>query len=484
MAAIYIFRDDFSVGENENFIHMVKNYDKILPLIVWDTEWLEVSGTRACVFRDAIQDFYGKFTYHGVALHVIFGKISDVLITILPKIHKQYDKISIHLSENFTVEFRNKLRTAFAKLSELYNYVNVQFGKTRIFSDKITKFTVEKPRKNDEFEIFEMLRLKKIDEKFNEKLEQIFKTSYIKTKKQFEKLAEYCPHQRTFGRILRDKLESFDVFERFESDNVSENSVDSDDSRRSYVEGTCFYVQPMRLASFLNTGMITVGAILFKLKCDDKLHREALEKLREQLTRHEYNIALYNYLAGQTTFIPIQKDAYTRYEITAKTLEDKETARFVDLWKNGKTGFPIVDAGIREMQRTGSMHTAVKSVVASFFVFDIGAHWRYADEFFAQHLGDYDKKQSVVNWFDILHVLFEPAHAAMIKNPQKQAEKIDPNEEYIRENIVFFRKKRYGTALRWTKLHVNYDKNALIGYCRPMFNHQKRVKQYIEINEI
>jgi len=172
--AIYIFRDDFNISENENFVHVVKNYDKILPLVVWDTEWLEVSGARACVFRDTIQDFYGKFMYHGVALHVIYGKISDVLVTILPKIHKQYGKISIHLSENFTVEFRNKLRIAFAKLIEVYNYVDIQFGKMRIFDGKIAKFTVEKPQKNDEFEIFEMLRSKKFDEKFDEKIEQIF----------------------------------------------------------------------------------------------------------------------------------------------------------------------------------------------------------------------------------------------------------------------------------------------------------------------
>jgi len=76
----------------------------------------------------------------------------------------------------------------------------------------------------------------------------------------------------------------------------------------------------------------------------------------------------------------------------------KEKQTWLTQWKKGETGVDLVDAGMKQMLRTGWMHNRLRLVVSSWLTKDKGIHWKHGERFFAQHLVDYDPAQNMMNW--------------------------------------------------------------------------------------
>lgn len=104
-------------------------------------------------------------------------------------------------------------------------------------------------------------------------------------------------------------------------------------------------------------------------------------------------------------------------------------------WKEGRTGFPIVDAGMRELLATGYMHNRVRMIVASFLVKDLHIDWREGERFFAQHLVDYDPCINNGNWQWAASTGCDAQPYFRIFNPWLQQERFDPDCEYIKKWI-------------------------------------------------
>lgn len=100
-------------------------------------------------------------------------------------------------------------------------------------------------------------------------------------------------------------------------------------------------------------------------------------------------------------------------------------------WKEGKTGYPLVDAGMRELNSTGYMHNRVRMVVASFLTKHLLIDWRWGEAYFAEKLLDYDQASNVGGWQWAAGCGTDAAPYFRIFNPQAQAEKFDPEMKYI-----------------------------------------------------
>ncbi len=100
-------------------------------------------------------------------------------------------------------------------------------------------------------------------------------------------------------------------------------------------------------------------------------------------------------------------------------------------WKNGETGYPIVDAGIRELNTTGYMHNRVRMVVASFLCKHLLIDWRWGEAYFAEKLLDYDMAANVGNWQWAAGSGVDAAPYFRIFNPTTQISKFDKDLEYI-----------------------------------------------------
>jgi deoxyribodipyrimidine photo-lyase len=99
-------------------------------------------------------------------------------------------------------------------------------------------------------------------------------------------------------------------------------------------------------------------------------------------------------------------------------------------WSAGRTGQPIVDAGIKQLLATGYMHNRVRLVVASYLVKDLKVYWRWGEAFFAQHLVDYDLAQNFGNWCWVSSVLPFSQPPFRRFDPERTAEAIDPDGAY------------------------------------------------------
>ncbi len=109
-----------------------------------------------------------------------------------------------------------------------------------------------------------------------------------------------------------------------------------------------------------------------------------------------------------------------------------ENAKDLSSWQRGLTGYPIVDAGMRELWSTGWMHNRVRMIVASFLIKDLLLHWRAGEKWFWDTLVDADLASNAANWQWVAGCGADAAPYFRVFNPSLQGAKFDPNGDYVR----------------------------------------------------
>ncbi len=135
-------------------------------------------------------------------------------------------------------------------------------------------------------------------------------------------------------------------------------------------------------------------------------------------------------------------------------------------WCSGKTGFPIVDAGMRELNQTGFMHNRVRLITASFLIKDLHIDWRWGEQYFAQHLIDYDPAVNNGNWQWVASTGTDAQPYFRIFNPWLQQKKFDPDCRYIKKWIPELSQIDKKVIHRWDTIS-----QTLINYPKPIINH-------------
>ena len=105
--------------------------------------------------------------------------------------------------------------------------------------------------------------------------------------------------------------------------------------------------------------------------------------------------------------------------------------KLLEKWRLGKTGYPIVDAGMRELWATGYMHNRVRMIVGSFLVKDFRYHWRHGEDWFWDTLVDASLANNAASWQWIAGCGADAAPYFRVFNPTTQGEKFDPKGIYV-----------------------------------------------------
>lgn len=147
--------------------------------------------------------------------------------------------------------------------------------------------------------------------------------------------------------------------------------------------------------------------------------------LSELIWREFFAMVLY--------FRPDVVDSCYREEFNAIRWRNNEE-EFL-LWCRGQTGFPFVDAGMRQLNATGFMHNRARMAVASFLVKDLLVDWRWGEAYFAQKLLDYELASNNGNWQWVAGTGCDAAPYFRVFNPESQRKKFDPQDEYCRQWI-------------------------------------------------
>jgi len=136
-------------------------------------------------------------------------------------------------------------------------------------------------------------------------------------------------------------------------------------------------------------------------------------------------------------------------------------------WCEGRTGFPIVDAGMRELNSTGFMHNRVRMITASFLIKDLHINWRWGERYFAQHLVDYDPCVNNGNWQWAASTGCDAQPYFRIFNPWLQQQKFDQDCRYIYQWLPELAGVPVKTIQQWDKKHYN------CAYPAPIVDHER-----------
>ena len=176
-----------------------------------------------------------------------------------------------------------------------------------------------------------------------------------------------------------------------------------------------------RLSAFLRFGILSPRQI-FHFFDDDEA--ELAELIRRQLYWRDF----YKQIALNFPYV-YQKSFRAQYDAISWTND----RRLFKLWKIGETGFPIVDAGMRELNQTGFMHNRVRMITASFLVKNLHVDWRAGAEYFAEKLIDYDPAVNNGNWQWAASTGCDAQPYFRIFNPWRQQKNFDPDCLYIKK---------------------------------------------------
>ena len=192
---------------------------------------------------------------------------------------------------------------------------------------------------------------------------------------------------------------------------------------------------------------------------------ESVEEFQAQLAWREfYTQVLYHNPEVVTA-------NYKTYEAGIDWRDDPEE---IAAWKRGETGYPIVDAGMRQLLAEGYMHNRVRMIVASFLTKDLLADWRHGYDHFREHLADHDTANDNGGWQWAASTGTDAQPYFRIFNPMTQGERYDPDAEYITTHVPELRGVDPELIHEWPDLMAVQRANAAPEYPDPIVDHGER----------
>jgi len=404
---IFWMRRDLRLEDNTALYHALKTRENVLPLFIFNPDILERLEVRP--------DFRVNFIYKslleikeslekiGSSLYVAHGRPQDVF----KKMAEEFHICSVYTNRDYEPYsvYRDLHVERFLKINkiECISYKDhVLFEKDELVKDDGKPYTVFTPYKN------------KFLQKFNKEMVRPLNT------------AQYFHNFIRIKPLPLMSLESLG-FEPvnivFPSKALPQTLLEGYAANRDYParNGTS------KLSVHLRFGTISIR----KVTALSLLHSEIF--LSELIWRNFYSQILWYFPHVVTrAFKPLYDNI--RWE---------NNLDHFNAWCQGKTGYPMVDAGMRELNQTGFMHNRLRMLTASFLCKHLLIDWRWGEAYFAGKLHDYDLASNNGGWQWAAGSGCDAAPYFRIFNPELQAKKYDPENEYIRKWVPEFDTPEY-----------------------------------------
>ena len=164
---------------------------------------------------------------------------------------------------------------------------------------------------------------------------------------------------------------------------------------------------------------------------------------------------------------------YKEYERDIEWRDDDDAMADLRAWKDGETGYPIVDAGMRQLREEAYMHNRVRMIVASFLTKDLLLDWRHGYEHFKDHLADHDTANDNGGWQWAASTGTDAQPYFRIFNPMTQGERYDPDAEYISEYVPELSSVSADNVHSWHELSVGRRRQLASRYPDPVVDHSE-----------
>ncbi len=394
--SIFWFRRDLRLDDNAGLYHALRGEQPVLPIFIFDTEILDdledKKDKRVCFIRDSLMGMQQELLAMGSSLLVMQGKPLEVF----KELCKKYEVAAVYTNEDYEpyAKKRDEAVEKFLKHEGIsFNRYkdHVIFAKDEVVKDDGRPYAVYTP--------------------YSKKWKGLLNDFYTKAypcKKLFRNFYKQDSRRIPSLDAIGFKEIGYEVFEAKLRKDVAKHYSETRDIPG--LDGTT------RLSPHLRFGTVSIR----------KLVREALELnktlVNEYIWRDFFQCVLWHFPhTVSSSFRP-------EYDNIKWRNNEKE----FEQWCNGTTGYPIVDAGMRQLNETGWMHNRVRMITASFLCKHLLVDWRWGEAYFAVKLLDYDMAQNVGNWQWAAGSGVDAAPYFRIFNPYTQHEKFDPDNVYVK----------------------------------------------------
>lgn len=394
---VFWFRRDLRLDDNAGLYHALKGEHPVLPFFIFDREILDdlkdKDDARLTFIMNALEDINNQLHEHQSGLLAYYDKPEHAWQKLL-KAYEVKTVYTNHDYEPYAKERDSHIEKLLKKAGADFKTFKDQviFEKQEVVKDDGKPYTVFTPYKN----------------KWLQKLKPFYLKPYP-THKYFKQLLHFkAPALPTLKEMGFEKS-SLELPDKKYKDIIADYGEKRDTPA---IKGTS------HIGPHLRFGTLSIR------QCAADAHK-AHDKtwLNELIWREFYSMILYHF---PQTMDHAFRPEYDRI----KWLNDEKQFK---AWCEGKTGFPLVDAGMRELNATGFMHNRVRMVTASFLSKDLLIDWRWGERYFARKLLDYEMASNVGGWQWAAGSGTDAAPYFRIFNPDSQAKKFDPKLQYIKK---------------------------------------------------
>ncbi|MEQ8471679.1 MAG: deoxyribodipyrimidine photo-lyase [Marinoscillum sp.] len=404
---IFWHRRDLRYFDNSGLYYALTSSLPVLPVFVFDKNILDdledKSDARVTFIYDQISNLHLEYKNQGSGLYVFCGTPKEAYEALIAK----YDVQEVYTNRDYEpyAKDRDQSIETFLKDNEssfLTFKDQVIFERGEIMNDQGEPYKVFTPYKNKWLEKFK-----------NQKLESFPSEDHLE--KLFKHPAEELPTLADFG-FERSEIEIPDR-------NVSDELIQKYDKQRDIpaVNGTS------RLGVHLRFGTISIRNQVLRAR---KLNGTWLNEL---IWREFYMMILAHFPNV------VDKAFKSRYDQVPWINNEEQFSK----WCEGKTGYPIVDAGMRELNNTGYMHNRVRMIVASFLTKHLLIDWRWGEQYFAKKLLDFELSSNNGGWQWAAGTGTDAQPYFRVFNPYSQQEKFDKDFAYIKKWVPEFGTSNY-----------------------------------------
>lgn len=394
---IFWFRRDLRLDDNAGLYHALKSGHPVLCLFIFDPAILNKldnkHDTRITFIYDTIIELQRELQAHDSSLLVIYDDVEKVW----QKVIGDYNVATVYSNHDYEPYAKTR-DEAVAKLLhkhdiEFKTYKDqVIFEKNEVTKDDGKPYTVFTPYN------------KKWQQKLNDFYLQSYPTKkYLKNLLQIKHLS--IPTLKDMG------------FERSEQEipgKKYKSVIDDYAEKRDYpaIKGTS------HIGIHLRFGTLSIRKV-----AADAARANEKTWLNELIWREFYSMILYHFPQTATHAFKPEFDRI-------KWLNDEKQ---FEAWCSGQTGYPLIDAGMRELNATGFMHNRMRMLTASFLTKDLLIDWRWGEHYFASKLLDYEMASNVGGWQWAAGSGTDAAPYFRIFSPDAQTKRFDPDLEYIKK---------------------------------------------------
>lgn len=400
--SIFWFRRDLRLEDNNGLHEALQSGNKVVPLFIFDEDILESlpkNDARVTFIYETLQNLDEELKKHQSSLVVkkgkplaIWKKLTEEFIIEAVYTNKDYEPYAIKRDKE-VADFLGSKGIIFNAFKD-----QVIFEENEVLKNDGTPYTVFTPYKNKWLQNFSE---KKDTQEFTINFTNFYQFSF-----EFPSLASIGFKESTI------KVKPYNL-----------SSLDSYDEVRDFPsQDKTSYLSP-----YLRFGLVSTRKMIrFALKTNQTF-------LSELIWREFFMQILYHFPKVVT------ENFREKYNAVPWRNNEEEFKK----WCEGKTGYPMVDAGMRELNETGYMHNRVRMITAGFLCKHLLIDWRWGEAYFAEKLLDYDLSANNGNWQWAAGTGCDAAPYFRVFNPAEQLKKFDKDLHYVRKWVKDFDELTY-----------------------------------------